>query len=163
MPRKSPHRAKRGDRRSAEPPYDVGYGKPPRHTQFRLSESGNPKGRPKGARNLAMIVEDILNERVVVREGTRSRSISKRKALVLTLVNDALRSKPRAVVALLALLRGLGQLGPESAVQAEETLSAQEHALLARLLGQRGIPLADTAGAQPTDHSHATAKPKDRR
>jgi hypothetical protein len=27
-------------------PYKVGYGKPPRHTQFRRGRSGNPRGRP---------------------------------------------------------------------------------------------------------------------
>jgi hypothetical protein len=27
--------------------YEVGYGKPPRHTQFRKGQSGNPGGRPK--------------------------------------------------------------------------------------------------------------------
>jgi hypothetical protein len=28
--------------------YDVGYGKPPQHTQFRKGQSGNPGGRPHG-------------------------------------------------------------------------------------------------------------------
>jgi hypothetical protein len=28
-------------------PYKVGYGKPPRHTQFRKGQSGNPGGRPR--------------------------------------------------------------------------------------------------------------------
>ena len=28
-------------------PYEVGYGKPPRHTQFRKGQSGNPGGRPR--------------------------------------------------------------------------------------------------------------------
>jgi hypothetical protein len=27
--------------------YDVGYGKPPRRTQFRKGQSGNPGGRPR--------------------------------------------------------------------------------------------------------------------
>src|ERR1700739_2343235 len=28
--------------------YEVGYRKPPRHTQFRKGQSGNPGGRPRG-------------------------------------------------------------------------------------------------------------------
>jgi hypothetical protein len=32
-----------------EPPYQVGYGKPPKATQFRKGQSGNRKGRPKKA------------------------------------------------------------------------------------------------------------------
>ena len=31
----------------------VGYRKPPVHTRFKPGQSGNPKGRPKGPRNLA--------------------------------------------------------------------------------------------------------------
>ena len=31
--------------------YEVGYRKPPTASQFKPGRSGNPKGRPKGARN----------------------------------------------------------------------------------------------------------------
>ena len=41
-----------------EPDYDVGYRKPPRHTRFTKGQSGNPRGRPPGAKN--------LNETVIV-------------------------------------------------------------------------------------------------
>jgi hypothetical protein len=35
-----------------DPTYDVGYGKPPRHSRFQPGQSGNPIGRRKGTRGL---------------------------------------------------------------------------------------------------------------
>jgi hypothetical protein len=37
--------------KKAQPPnYKIGYGKPPKHTQFKKGQSGNKKGKPKGAK-----------------------------------------------------------------------------------------------------------------
>ena len=46
----------------------VGYGRPPMMTRFRPGQSGNPRGRPKGARNLSTIVAAALSERVAINE-----------------------------------------------------------------------------------------------
>ena len=63
--------------------YEVGYGKPPRHTRFEPGRSGNPRGRPPGAKNMKTLLSKALNELVVVTEPGGRRKVSKRKAIVV--------------------------------------------------------------------------------
>jgi hypothetical protein len=48
----------------------VGYGKPPKHSQFKKGQSGNSRGRPKGRKNYHTRFHDIMNETVIVHEKT---------------------------------------------------------------------------------------------
>ncbi len=59
-------RTKEGSSAPGSAAYEVGFGKPPKATQFRKGESGNPRGRPKGRRNLATELHAALNETVTV-------------------------------------------------------------------------------------------------
>jgi Family of unknown function (DUF5681) len=63
----------------AEP---VGYKCPPRDHQFRPGQSGNPGGRPKGARNFKTELREELSELVTIREGKRDVQVSKQRALI---------------------------------------------------------------------------------
>jgi hypothetical protein len=49
--------------------YEVGYGKPPRGAGFKKGQSGNPRRRPPGAKNLATLLNDALNEPVTIDYG----------------------------------------------------------------------------------------------
>ena len=42
--------------------YIVGFGKPPKANQFAPGVSGNPAGRPKGARSVASILQEIVRQ-----------------------------------------------------------------------------------------------------
>ncbi len=83
--------------------YKVGYGKPPEHTRFRPGQSGNPRGRPKGSANLTTLLEEALNEKVVVNENGRRRTITKASAIATQLVNKAASADLRAITLLIAL------------------------------------------------------------
>ncbi len=85
--------------------YRIGYRNPPMETRFRRGTSGNPRGRPKGARNLAAVVAATLGERVVVNENGRRKRISKLEAAVKQLVNRAAGGEVRSMQLLLALVQ----------------------------------------------------------
>lgn len=85
--------------------YEVGYGKPPRHTRFAKGQSGNPRGRPSGAKNLSTLLSDALNETVVVTENGGRRKVSKRQAIITQLVNRSATADFRAIKILLDIMR----------------------------------------------------------
>ena len=84
--------------------YEVGYGKPPRHSQFKAGQSGNPKGRKKGVKNINTIFDDVLNEKVVLSENGRTYKISKTQAVCRRLVNKALSGDIKAICTVLSHL-----------------------------------------------------------
>lgn len=66
------------------------YRKPPRDKQFRKWTSGNPRGRPKGKRNLATVLDEVLSESVVIVEDGEQRTVNKMEAAIRSLVNGAM-------------------------------------------------------------------------
>jgi hypothetical protein len=94
--------------RDHEGDYEVGYGKPPHHTRFKTGQSGNPRGRPSGAKNLSTLLNEALNEPVVVvtENGGRKR-ISKRQASFKQLVNEAAKGKWPALKLLVDILQDI--------------------------------------------------------
>ena len=110
--------------------YEVGYGKPPKHTQFKPGESGNPKGRPKGTKNLATDLSEELAEKIVVNEGGKQLKISKQRAMIKSLLAKALKGDTRAATVLLKLLIDAEQATTKNAVV--EALSEDDQAILAR-------------------------------
>ena len=91
--------------RDKEADYEVGYGQPPRHSRFVKGQSGNPRGRPPGAKNLKSLLSEALNETVIVTENGGRRKVTKRQAIITQLVNRSATADFRAIKILLDMLR----------------------------------------------------------
>ena len=76
---------------------DVGYGKPPKNSRFKQGRSGNPRGRPKGALNMATVLARTLREKIVIDENGKRKTVSKLEAAIKQLANKAASGELRAV------------------------------------------------------------------
>jgi hypothetical protein len=87
--------------------YEVGYGKPPRHTRFMKGQSGNPRGRPPGAKSTKTLLSEVLNQLLIVTENGGRRKVSKREAFITQVVNGSAKGNFKAIQILLGMLRDI--------------------------------------------------------
>jgi hypothetical protein len=92
----------------ADRPYEVGYGKPPVHSQIPKGKSGNPRGRPKGSANYLTVLRRVLGQKVTVVEDGKRRKITKLEAAMTQLLNKAAQGDVRATQAILKVATLLG-------------------------------------------------------
>jgi len=81
--------------------YDIGYKKPPKDSQFRPGQSGNKKGRPKDHRNTYNMLTEVLDQKISIKENGRDLRISKKLAMIMQLVNKAVKGDVKAINSLL--------------------------------------------------------------
>ena len=112
--------------------YEVGYGKPPCQTRFRKGQSGNPKGRTAGDKNLSTLLRETLNEHVVVTENGRRRKISKRKAILTQLVNRSASADLPSLKLVFELVRHT-ENRMDSAAPETASFSAEDEKVIAQL------------------------------
>jgi hypothetical protein len=112
--------------------YEVGYGKTPRHSRFVKGQSGNPRGRPPGAKNMKTLLNKALGEVVVVTENGGRRKLSKREAIVTQLVNRSAKADFKAIQILLGMLRDIERdTDPHSS---EPTFTEADQQIIQRVL-----------------------------
>jgi len=100
-------------RKARSAKYNVGYGKPPVAYQYQPGKSGNPKGRPKGAKNKnyshreTKLADIILNESqrgISIQENGKKLKISIAQAIVRSLNVNAAKGDTRAQKLSLSLI-----------------------------------------------------------
>jgi len=118
--------------------HPIGYRNPPKHSQFRKGQSGNPRGRPKGARNFATVLEHALMDKVIANENGQRKAISKLEALVMQMINKAISGDARARQQTLGVMHILEESSPgeEAAVKTlDETEKQLRDSILSRMRG----------------------------
>ena len=77
--------------------YVVGYGKPPKHTQFKPGQSGNPKGKPRGTKHLRTIIQEEANAIIKIKEGNKLKKITKKEALIKSLMAKGIKGETKSI------------------------------------------------------------------
>lgn len=110
----------------------VGYGRPPKHARFKPGQSGNPNGRPAGAKGFSQSVKAMLNERIPVRgKDGRTRSLRTREAMLLALREQGFKGNMRALERLLDMAQREEEIEEAKAFQARrQEISAEDKAMI---------------------------------
>ncbi len=110
----------------------VGYSNPPKHTRFKTGQSGNPRGRPKGALNMATVLNRTLREKVVIDANGKRKTVSKLEAAIAQLVSKAMCGDAHAIRYLCQLVTS----AEERSVVVEPTtqLSETDEKVMANIL-----------------------------
>src|SRR3954451_17739701 len=92
---------------------DVGYRNPPRSTQFAKGRSGNPRGRPPGAKNTATLLREAFEEKIMIPVNGRPRSFTKQEMALRQLANGAAKGDPKALALVMKYSQTMSEAEPE--------------------------------------------------
>lgn len=147
--------------------YSIGYGKPPKRTQFKAGQSGNPNGRPRGSLSLMTVIERELNSKVTVTEQGQQKKIRKQEALAKQLVNKAASGDLKATTLVLSHSTsvGLSEKGERLVQEKKVLLPLHERtfeSILARMQNCRGKVSLESGSESSIDVPHKNSLPRRR-
>jgi hypothetical protein len=119
----------------SEPPYKTGRGRPPKESQFKKGQSGNPAGRPKGARGVRDILHEELMKEIAAKENGQSIRIPALSAITRTLVNQAIRGDVKVSFGLIDLSLRID--AGSTSTEEEETAALEDAAIIAAALERK--------------------------
>ncbi len=125
---------------------------PPKEFQFKPGRSGNPRGRPKRAKNLKTVVRDVMGQKIALRTQGRRTTVSAAEAALNKALATALASgKVRDVIALFQLAERHGLAADDAGPAGLAPLKPEDEADLTDFLRRlkQGLVLAVEDTAQP--------------
>lgn len=124
--------------------FEVGYGKPPKATQFKKGRSGNLKGRPKASKNVGSMLEEVFFRKIPITENGSRREVTMLEAILRQLVNGAVKGEMRSIDRVLKLLPAVQEARAAELAGGEGATAADPGSDLAAL-----EVLADMFGGDP--------------
>ena len=121
----------------------VGYKNPPRSTQFKPGQSGNPRGRPKATMDFFDAVERELQRRTGITEEGKGKRITKKDLSAKQLVNGAARGDIKSIAFIFKMASMKKQ---EEEFEKPDEPGPDDHLVMANII--RRIRLADAPAAE---------------
>ena len=115
-----------------------GYGRPPKDSRFKPGRSGNPRGRPKGARNLQADLDKTLKKRVAIREDGKLRYASRLEAMLLKLYAQGAQGDTKALSQLLTILAKMEFY--DTAPSQPDVVTDNDRAIVEDFLRRHSVP-----------------------
>src|ERR1700720_4557828 len=91
---------------------ETDHKRPPRATKFKPGCSGNPKGRPKGARSLKAELKGLMEKRVRIRADGEQRHVSRQELMLLKFFEKAANGDIRALTQMMNMAMKLDTSDP---------------------------------------------------
>jgi hypothetical protein len=145
--------------------YKVGFGKPPKATQFKKGTSGNPKGRPKQLPGVEHLVMKESRALIPINENGRRRRIPKQEVVIRQLLNRAMAGSDRATRIYLGLCQQIAEKatlsGEPLTTDPEYEMYKQLHARLENATDQELDDILETYVERRKKHGERKSKESD--
>jgi hypothetical protein len=116
---------------SSEATYEVGFGRPPKRTQWKGGESGNKNGRPKAKPNIRHEIEKAFLATTTVKTESGVKQVSFIQMLVMKCTAETGKGDMRAAKILVELLGKISAASPPANNDNDEDRSDDNEVLKA--------------------------------
>jgi hypothetical protein len=127
---------------------NVGYCQPPERTRFKPGQSGNPRGRPKGSKNIAKVLDRVMKEKLEITENGKRKRLTKLEAFFKRLTNQAVSGDLKAMQLFATLLR-FAEDGAVAVPSPSENLDEADRKVFLDIMER--MKTCDTGGEENAD------------